>query len=133
MRADKDKLYQLFQESKTMIPEVDLEYDVMQKIRLASQKKKERQHFFYVVSLVGALLTTLIVPLAVLYFYGLLPSVELQIDLSGFMNLKGIFEFVNFKSPYLFIPYIIFFLLICDLLIRKKIWNRDHSQNKDHQ
>lgn len=133
MRVNKneDTLFDLFQESKTTIPDIDLEDVLMQNIKLVIQKKNERKQLHYTILLIVAVLCVLFVPFIVVIAFGLLPDFSYSFDFSKLVGLEKKFENINFQSQYLFIPYTMFFLLVLDLLVRKKIWNKEHS-DKEH-
>lgn len=132
MRVNKneDTLFDLFQESKTTIPDIDMENVLMQNLKIVVQKKKERKHLHYTILLIVAVLCIVFIPFIVVIAFGLLPDISYSFGFSKLVGLEKKFENINFQSQYLFIPYTMFFLLVLDLLVRKKIWNKEHSEKK---
>lgn len=120
---EKDRLKGLFQEMNLNDPAAGFESRLMEKIHIASAKKERKRLFLNILAIAGGIIGVLGIPLLFFWQMGLLPTQ----DIGG--------EALTVKIPYIYIDPMLstigcvaLLLLIADMLIRKRIWEKKHKE-----
>lgn len=125
-----DKLEYIFRQTSLTKPKDGFDQKLMQKIYLYEKKRKKRSAILNSIAISGGVITLLLTPIIILYSFGRTLS---DIANFGFIrSLKNIssLDFSIFDTPVAFLPISILLLLIADILIRKKLIEKDKTQNK---
>ncbi|MDR2950802.1 MAG: hypothetical protein LBV71_16565 [Prevotella sp.] len=126
MKEDKDRLRGLFQEMKLDRPSVGFESRLMQSIYAITEKqtKKEAISAKSILAIIGGILGILGIPAAILWWLGFSMKPDIQ-------SIKTDFSFsmpaINIDSSIISIASVCLLLLVTDMLIRRRIWEKKHK------
>lgn len=114
---DNDKLKSLFQNINLDEPSADFENRVMHRVHIVTAKQKRKNILRSTLSIAGGIAAALGIPVLIFYLFGFSPDTDFLLS--------------DFKTPHMqFDPLMTsilaagFLLLIGDLLVRKRIWNK---------
>jgi hypothetical protein len=126
MKGEKDRLRSLFQEMKLDKPSDDFEKRLMQSIHAITetQAKKETFSFKNLLAISGAILGILGIPAIILWQMGI--SLKPNIEPVN-MNISFDMPAMNIDPSIVSIASVCLLLLIADMLIRKRIWEKKHK------
>jgi hypothetical protein len=118
---DNDKLRSLFQEINLEEPSVGFENRLMQQVHHIAAKQSRKKKWLSISAMTGGVLAMLGIPAFIFWLFGI--------------SFKADLPFVNTSMPdmkidpmILSIACVALLLLICDLLIRRRIWDKKHKQ-----
>jgi protein-S-isoprenylcysteine O-methyltransferase Ste14 len=117
---DKDKLKSLFQEMKVDEPSVSFESRLMQQIHLVAAKEAQKKRRVSMIAMVGGILGVLVLPILIFTFFG----VSYQVD---FQYLKLNMPAMEINPVIISVATVAVLLLMSDLLIRRRIWEKKHK------
>lgn len=126
MNEDKDRLRGLFQEMKLDKPSVGFESRLMQSIHAITEKqtKKEPISAKSILAIIGGVLGILGIPTAILWWldFSIKPEIQpIETDFSFSMPA------ININPAIISIASVCLLLLITDMLIRRRIWEKKHK------
>ena len=127
MNEEKDRLRGLFQERKLDKPSADFESRLMQSIHAITEKqtKKEAITARNILAIIAGIMGMLGIPAAILWWldFSIKPDIQpIETDFSFSMPA------MNISSSIISIASVCLLLLIADMLIRRRIWEK---KNKD--
>ena len=127
MNEEKDRLRGLFQEMKLDKPSADFESRLMQSIHAITEKqtKKEAITARNILAIIAGIMGLLGIPAAILWWldFSIKPDIQpIETDFSFSMPA------MNISSSIISIASVCLLLLIADMLIRRRIWEK---KNKD--
>ncbi len=127
MNEEKDRLRGLFQEMKLDKPSADFESRLMQSIHAITEKqtKKEAITARNILAIIAGIMGMLGIPAAILWWldFSIKPDIQpIETDFSFSMPA------MNISSSIISIASVCLLLLIADMLIRRRIWEK---KNKD--
>ena len=127
MNEEKDRLRGLFQEMKLDKPSADFESRLMQSIHAITEKqtKKEAITARNILTIIAGIMGMLGIPAAILWWldFSIKPDIQpIETDFSFSMPA------MNISSSIISIASVCLLLLIADMLIRRRIWEK---KNKD--
>jgi len=117
---DKDKLKSLFQEMKLDEPSVSFESRLMQQIHLVAAKQTRKKRRTLVIAMIGGIVGVLVLPILIFTVFG----VSYQVD---FQDLKLNMPAMEINPVIVSVATVAVLLLMSDLLIRRRIWEKKHK------
>lgn len=117
---DKDRLKSLFQEMKVDEPSVSFESRLMQQIHLVAAKQARKKRKVSMIAMIGGVLAVLVLPILIFTVFG----VSYQVD---FQSLKLNMPALKINPVIISVATVAVLLLISDLLIRRRIWEKKHK------
>lgn len=126
MNEEKDRLRGLFQEMKLDKPSADFESRLMQSIHAITEKqtKKEAITARNILAIIAGIMGMLGIPAAILWWldFSIKPDIQpIETDFSFSMPA------MNISSSIISIASVCLLLLIADMLIRRRIWEKKHK------
>lgn len=126
MNEEKDKLKSLFQEMKLDKPSADFESRLMQSIYAIEKKHVAKEPFSIknLLAIIGAIVGILGIPAIILWRMG----ISLKPDIQP-VNMDISFDMpaLNIDPAIISIASVCLLLLIADMLIRRRIWEKKHK------
>lgn len=126
MNEDKDRLRGLFQEMKLDEPSIDFESRLMQSIHAITEKQTQKEPISAknILAIIGAVLGILSIPAAILWWLGfsIKPDIKpLETDFSFSIPT------MNISPSIISVASVCLLLLVADMLIRRRIWEKKHK------
>ena len=117
---DDDKLKSLFQDINLDEPSAGFEDRLMLQVHHVAARQKRRNRVVSVLSIIGGIIAAVGIPAIIFHLYGL------TIDKDSFA-IDYTIPHMQFDPLMLSIAGAALFLLVVDLLIRKRIWEKKHK------